>query len=270
MYKLKLGTSISLFDADFTDQVKEAIALGFESMDLDLCTFWPEREKEIEAMKELEAGLEVVRTCGLFFNGVHISFGNHWNFAHLDSAKRQEALDNLRAILPIIDAYHPKCYVIHGSFEPISDLDRPAALAALHDSLLQMTAWTKTPIAVESLPRTCLFNTAEEGIAILDAIPAGVFACVDVNHFLKEPSEDAVTALGTRIITTHISDHDYENERHWLPRDARGKIDWMALLAAFEKIGYNGIFNYEATGTLAEIKENYDRLFADYNKEVHT
>ncbi len=269
MYKLKLGTSISLFDADFQARVMEAKALGFASMDLDLCTFWPHREKEIEAMKGLEAGLEFVKNSGLFFNGVHISFGNHWNFAHLDGAARQEALDNIREILPLIDAYHPKCYVIHGSFEPISDQDRPAALAALHDSLLAITAWTKTPIAVESLPRTCLFNTAKEGIAIIDAIPAGVFACVDVNHFLQETSEDAVEALGERIITTHISDHDYENERHWLPRDARGKIDWMALLAAFEKIGYDGIFNYEASASLPEIKENYDRLFADYNKEAH-
>jgi len=130
---------------------------------------------------------------------------------------------------------------------------------------MQMTGWTKTPIAVESLPRTCLFNTAAEGIAIIDAIPAGVGACVDVNHFLQEKSEDAVRALGCRILTTHISDHDYVDERHWLPGENGGKIDWMALLAAFEAVGYQGVFNYEATGTLPEIKENYDRLFAAYN-----
>ncbi len=265
MYKPKLGVSISLFSSDFQKKVEEAKALGFESMDLDLCAFWPQREKEIEAMKGLVAGLDIVRDCGLYFNGVHISFGNHWNFAHDNAELRAEALANFREIVPLIDAYRPHCYVIHGSFEPIPDEIRPMQLSALHDSLLQMTGWTTTPIAVESLPRTCLFNTAEEGIAIIDAIPAGVFACVDVNHFLQEKSEDAVRALGSRIITTHISDHDYENERHWLPRDARGKIDWMALLAAFEAIGYNGIFNYEATATLPEIKENYEKLFADYN-----
>ncbi|MBQ7983888.1 MAG: sugar phosphate isomerase/epimerase, partial [Clostridia bacterium] len=130
---------------------------------------------------------------------------------------------------------------------------------------VQMTKWTNTPIAVESLPRSCLFNTAAEGISIIDAIPSGVYACVDVNHFLKETSEDAVRALGQRIITTHISDHDYIDERHWLPGE--GSIDWMALLAAFEAVGYDGVFNYESAGTLAEIKENYDRLFARYNGE---
>ena len=216
-------------------------------------------------MKGLVDGLEMTKNSGLFFNGVHISFGHHWNFGHHDENVRAEALENIREILPIIDAYHPNCYIIHGSFEPISDEERPAQLAALHDSLMKITSWTKTPVAVESLPRTCLFNTAAEGIAILDAIPAGVGACVDVNHFLKETSEDAVRAIGHRILTTHISDHDYEDEQHWLPGDARGKIDWMALLAAFESVGYQGCFNYESAGSLEEIKENYERLFDAYN-----
>ncbi len=267
MYKLKLGVSLSLFRDGFAEKVKEAKALGFDAMDLDLCAFWPQRDKEIEAMKGLRDGLEIVRNSGLFFNGVHISFGNHWNFAHHDEALRREALENLREILPIIDTYGPKCYVIHGSFEPISDELRPLQLAGLHDSLMQMTSWTNTPIAVESLPRTCLFNTAKEGIAIIDAIPRGVYACVDVNHFLQERSEDAVRALGGRIITSHISDHDYIDERHWLPRTEGGKIDWMALLAAFEDAGYDGIFNYEVNNALPEIKENYDKLFADYNNK---
>ena len=88
--------------------------------------------------------------------------------------------------------------------------------------------------------------------------------CVDVNHFLQEKSEDGVLALGSRIITTHISDHDYIDERHRLP--GQGSIDWMALIAAFEKIGYTGVFNYETLNTVAEVKENYDWLFSEYNK----
>ena len=73
----------------------------------------------------------------------------------------------------------------------------------------------------------------------------------------------AVLALGSRIITTHISDHDYVDERHWLPGE--GKIDWMRMLAAFETIGYEGVFNYELGNDAAEVKENYEKLFADYN-----
>jgi sugar phosphate isomerase/epimerase len=45
-----------------------------------------------------------------------------------------------------------------------------------------------------------------------------------------------------------------------------GKIDWNALLGAFEKIGYKGAFNYELTAPLADIKENYEKLFTAYDK----
>ena len=88
---------------------------------------------------------------------------------------------------------------------------------------------------------------------------------MDVNHFLQENAEDGVLALGGRIVTTHISDHDYENERHWMPR--AGKINWNALIGALETVGYTGVFNYESEGTLAEIKENFESLFAEYNAQ---
>lgn len=76
---------------------------------------------------------------------------------------------------------------------------------------------------------------------------------------------DGVRALGDRILTTHISDHDYLDEKHWMP--GKGKIDWMRLLEAFEAIGYQGSFNYEvdAEGIPAvEIRENFDTLFSRY------
>ena len=44
-----------------------------------------------------------------------------------------------------------------------------------------------------------------------------------------------------------------------------GTIDWNALLAAFESIGYQGVFNYEVSNTPAEIKANYEQLFAAYH-----
>jgi hypothetical protein len=106
-------------------------------------------------------------------------------------------------------------------------------------------------------------NTAKEAVELVDSLPVQVRVCVDVNHFLQETAEDGVKALGERIITTHISDHDYLDEKHWLPM--QGKIDWKKLLKAFDEIGYLGVFNYEVSQdfTPVEIKENYDTLFSD-------
>ena len=50
-----------------------------------------------------------------------------------------------------------------------------------------------------------------------------------------------------------------------MPRE--GKINWNALIGALEGIGYTGVFNYESEGTPAEIKENYESLFAEYNAQ---
>lgn len=264
MYKLRLGQSMNFLGGKFYETIEQAKALGFDSMDLDLCGKCAHRDEEIEGYKDLEKGLKAIKESGLYFNGVHISFGKHWNFGSHVEEQRAEAVANFSEIAPLIDRYSPFCYVIHGSSEPISDEVRPAQIAALKKSLTELTAITSTPIAVESLPRTCLFNTAKEGMEIIDGIE-NVYACVDVNHFLQEDSADAVKTLGSRIITTHISDHDYINERHWLPGE--GKIDWQRLIGALESIGYTGVFNYEANGSLIQVKENYLQLFERYNNK---
>ena len=264
MYKLRLGKSISFLKENFYDVINSAKEDGLESVDFDLCGKWTWRNQESEDYKDLEKGLEAVKASELYFNGVHVPFGRQWDFSETNEEKRLEAVANFSEIAPIIDRYSPGCYIVHGSYEPIAPEDREAKIAALKRSLSEMMKITKTTIAVEVLPRTCLLNTAAEANEIVDSMNSDqIRICVDVNHFLQESSEDGVLALGNRIVTTHISDHDYENERHWLPGE--GKIDWMALIAAFEKIGYNGVFNYETGTTVAEVKANYDKLFAEYN-----
>ena len=263
MYKLRLGCSVSIFREDAEARLLEMKENGFDSFDVDLCANWHERDVEIEAMKHFKERIEMARKAGIPINAVHISFGHHWDFASYIPSKRQEALDNLKEILPLLDELGALCYIIHGSFEPIADEHRKEELNALHDSLIQITSWTKTPIAVESLPRTCLFNTAKEGISIIDSVE-NVYACLDVNHFLFEKTEDAIMAVGSRIITTHISDHDYVNERHWLP--GNGSIDWNKVIGAFEAVGYSGVFNYEVGESPSVLKENYEMLFRNYNE----
>lgn len=266
MYRLKLGLSVAISEESAEQKLRTMKELGFDSADIGLCGYRKEPEKERELILNSWKSLELVRSLGLFLNAVHVPFGHNWDFSSSDEEKRQLAVKNFKDMLAVTDPYGPHCYVIHGSFEPIPVELREAQIAALQRSLSEIVMLTQTPIAVESLPRTCLFNTAKEGIDIVDAVK-GVRVCADVNHFLQEDSVDAVLALGSRIITTHISDHDYVNEQHWLPGE--GKIDWMRMLAAFEKIGYDGVFNYELGNDPAEIKANYEKLFADYHATAH-
>ena len=67
--------------------------------------------------------------------------------------------------------------------------------------------------------------------------------CFDTNHLLSEKGEDFLRAVKDRLVTVHVSDFDYVNERHWLPGE--GKIDWVSMIDAFDEVGYEGTFLYE-------------------------
>lgn len=268
-YKLRLGTKIWAFSANkisktIAYEIKKICAMGFESVDLDLTVIW---NKDIfeENLPQLKECLEVIKESGLFFNGVHMPYGGFIDPAHLDAEFRKTSLKISKDIFEIIDEYKPKCYIFHGSNEPIPESTRALALSHLEESLRELKTYTNTMICVEVLPRSCLINTAKEAIEIIDKV-GGVYICADLNHFLQEKAEDGILALGNRIGTLHVSDHDYIDERHWLPKE--GKIDWMKVLKALEETGYQGSFTYELTENYAyeQMKENYDMLFSEYQK----
>ena len=267
MYKLRLGKSVGFCSDNYYETLDEMVKNGFDSGDFDIASKWHLPEEEAEHYKTLEKGLDAFQKSGLYLNGVHISFGKNWDISAVDDSRRQAIVEKILALFARINPYNPHGYILHGSFEPIPPENRAAQIQSLKKSLTELCNGTKSLVCVEILPRTCLFNTSKEAIEVVDSLPqlTNLKVCVDVNHYLQERAEEGVLALGSRIATTHISDHDYEDERHWLPM--KGKIDWNALLAAFEKIGYQGVFNYEVGATCAEVKQNYETLFAAYNAQ---
>ena len=86
---------------------------------------------------------------------------------------------------------------------------------------------------------------------------------------LSEPIKDFVENIGDKFITTHFSDYDFKNERHWLPGE--GDIDWVELMETLEKVGYCGPILYEL-GLMPPATETLSRrklTFSDF-KENHT
>ena len=264
-FHLRLSKSIPFCSEEFYGLLAEVTELGFDAIDFDIVYAWRNPELEEKYYQHLEEGMQAVIEAGLPVNCIHIPFGTPWNPCLLDEAARCAVVEKIRAIIKRTAPLKPFGYVIHGSYEPNGDEEREAKIEQLKKSMREMADATESYLCVEILPRTCLLNTAKEARRIIEEIGIdNVRICVDVNHFLQETAEDGVRILGDLIKTTHISDHDYEDERHWMP--GKGKIDWNALLGAFEKIGYDGAFNYELSAPLAEIKENYEALFAAYNQ----
>lgn len=262
MYTLKVGRSVS-FNDGFESNIFAAEKAGLDTLDFDLCANWREREKEIEQYKKIEEGLKRIEKSPLCLNGVHISFGATWEYSDLDEEIRTNAVRLTKEIFERVDGATPYCYILHGSWEPIKDEVRAQRLEQMKKSLRELRQYTHTRLCLEDLPRTCLGNTSAEILGVLKEVK-GIDVCLDSNHFLKERPETAVLALGKSIKTTHISDYDFVDERHWLP--GQGKINWNAFIGALEKVGYDGVFNYEVNETAEAIKENYVKLFENYNQ----
>ena len=263
-YRLRLSKSIPFCSENFYDLLAEAKALDFPAIDFDIASAWSKPELEAEYFLHLEEGMKAVIESGIPVNCIHIPFGDRWNPCLLEEEARLAVVEKFRAILKRTAPLKPFGYIVHGSFEPNGDEEREAKISQLVKSMREMADATESYLCVEVLPRTCLLNTAKEAKRIIEEINLpNVRICVDVNHFLQEKSEDGVLLLGDLIKTTHISDHDYIDERHWMPGE--GKIDWNKLIGAFEKIGYDGAFNYELTAPLADIKANYEKLFSAYD-----
>lgn len=153
--------------------------------------------------------------------------------------------------------------VIHPSGEPYREEERSERMKWAIDmigALTEVASSAGMVLALENLPRTCLCRTHDEMQAFLAAIPE-LRVCFDTNHNLSEPNADYIRAIGSHIVTLHVSDYDFVDERHWFPTD--GKIDWKELLAVLEEVDYHGRFTYETMPkgkTYQDLADNHKAL----------
>jgi sugar phosphate isomerase/epimerase len=168
-----------------------------------------------------------------------------------------------------------RIFVVHPSGEPIAEEDRPMRMSTAKKSLFALAEYAKKKggvIAVEDLPRTCLGRDSSDILELISAHP-DLRVCFDTNHLLKEDIGDFIRAVGDKIVTTHVSDYDFINERHWLPGE--GQIDWAMLKNTLKSVGYAGCWLYELglggsdwtidrprALTHRDIRRNYEEIMA--------
>ncbi|MBQ8612211.1 MAG: sugar phosphate isomerase/epimerase [Oscillospiraceae bacterium] len=162
-----------------------------------------------------------------------------------DAAFAEETAARYAQLIRRASAVGIKTFVVHPSSEPIAEEDRTAHLCCAKKhlaALAELAAECGAQLAVEDLPRTCLGRDSADMEQLLAAHPA-LRVCFDTNHLLAEDPIAFIRAMGSRIVTTHISDYDFYDERHWLPGE--GKLDWTAILQALQSVGYSGPWLYE-------------------------
>lgn len=281
MYNLKLSKSVSyisgiagrtpVINANFEKELLECKSLGYDCVDFDyaaMSVFYVFADN----LEILRQGLQKIKDAGLTLHCVHVPYGSEINPSDLCELRRKGVVEYLKQAFAVMDEFNPRGYVLHPSHEPVVPENREAHKKQLIKSLKELVGTTKNMVCLENMTRTLLCNTVEETMEIVQQVE-GLKICVDVNHFLHDMPEDAILRFGDRVGTIHISDHDFINEMHRMP--GLGKIDFMKVINALEKIGYDGAFNYEVTMSVGgyilctpkEIKENYIQLFKKYNSK---
>lgn len=207
---------------------------------------------------------------GITLHSFHLPFGP---FEELDISRpelQKQSVAYLAGLIAKAAAIGIRIFVVHPSGEPIEEDARPARLRCAKESLRQLADFAAgygAVIAVENLPRTCLGRDSGDILELVSAHPA-LKVCFDTNHLLEEEPTDFIRNTGRLLISTHVSDYDFRNERHWLPGE--GKLDWQALYAALKASAYSGPWLYElgftAPASIRRPRELTCRDFAENAK----
>lgn len=202
------------------------------------------RGREAQLVAEKQPLVDAIEAEGLRVWSVHLPFGEGWDVAHFCEEERDAVVQSLKRVIECTAPWRPRVYVLHGCLEPVAPEQRPVRIARSIQSLRELDTFCQrfgARIALEDLPRSCLANTSLETRAMM--LAADVPICFDVNHLLGDSHAAFLSLLATHCVTTHLSDYDGIDERHWLPGE--GIVPWKEVFTGLLSAGYRGPFLFE-------------------------
>ncbi len=190
------------------------------------------------------------------------------------SSLHRELRDNaMKLYVEMIDKYADigvNKFVIHPSGEPIAKEDREERMKRsmeMLDSVAEYASHHGAVICVEDLPRTCLGNTSDEMIKLISANDK-LRVCFDTNHLLSEDNVQFAEKLADKIVTVHVSDYDFVDEKHWMPGE--GLVDWVQFFSSLKTHNYSGVWMYEIGLKAPEtLLRSRDLTFDDFIKNAN-
>ncbi|NLK08229.1 MAG: sugar phosphate isomerase/epimerase [Firmicutes bacterium] len=255
MHNWRLGISVSNPSKDI---LKECSDVGFSCIEVIV--------KDFDYERAVQTAADAKAVC-IDIWSLHLPFGTEWDISAIDEQERLAVVQKLFDVIELTSPLKAKVAVIHGSYEPIEPKDRDVKIQACIKSLKALVEKCREhglQLAIECLPRTCLGNSSMEILAIVEAVK-GLSVCFDTNHLTIEEPVDFVKKVGKYIITTHVSDYDKIDERHWLP--GKGVNDWQGLLTGLKNTNYSGPILFEVASRQADqvitpiiVMENWQRL----------
>jgi len=174
----------------------------------------------------------------------HLPFRNGGYMVHKTAEERRQTQNYQKLLIQRGAEVGVDKFVIHPGF-PVEGWSREESKKYAMEALDELAefAWERgARIAVENMIVKCLGNCCDELLELV-SVNDKLRICFDVNHLLLDDHMSFMDRVKDKLITVHISDYDFVQERHWFPGE--GKIDWPAVSAKFDEIGYEGVWMYE-------------------------
>lgn len=238
------------------DTLKMYKASGIDGIEISLP--WNEYDQ-----LDLPQAVANAKAANLEICSMHLPFSREISIATLNAEHRAAAIAMQRRLIAYGAENGIHRFVLHPSSEPIAAEDRAEAMRLAKEALAGLAEWAAqhgSVICVEDLPRTCLGRTADEMLDLLSA-DERLRVCFDVNHLLTSNGSthaECIQKLGDKIVTLHLSDYDFIDERHFLP--GNGLINWNEVITLLEEADYCGPFMYEVSHTNAPGPLDYPEL----------
>ena len=249
-----LGLSISqpvenVFSSGLFDCIEYCIGANFNLA--DAYEVWEEKTKRIK---------ELCKKYNVKMNSYHLPFNGERHRgvymhapASLDARIREKTLERTKRLIEGVADAHPKFVILHGSLR-IPPEERRERLDYFIEYVRELCDFCKPygiTVAVETLLECCIGgggdvpeNRIAEHRYIMENVGRdNVGICLDNNHFIKSDPIEFVKELGQYVVTTHFSDYDGVEERHYMP--GKGITDWRELTRLIEERGYKGPWLFE-------------------------
>ena len=254
--KRTLGLSISqpvenVFASGLFDCIEYSIGADFNQENaFDL---WEEKTQKIKAL--CQKYNVKLRSYHLPFNGERLQGYYMHAPSALDPKLRENTLVYSKRLIQGLADTGLEYVVIHGSLRTPME-ERQQRVDNFVDYLRKLCDFCKPydiTVAVETLLESCIGGGGEvpenriiEMRYIMEHVERdNLGICLDNNHFIKSDSLNFVKELGQYVVTTHFSDYDGEQERHYMP--GKGIVDWKALTSLLTEKGYTGPWVFEVS-----------------------
>ncbi len=201
---------------------------GFDVVSL----WWGEEEKaNTGSLHDLPA---IVRERGLTIDNIHAPFEGSNDFWSEAESDRQNILDKHLAWIDDCARHEIPKMVMHLTQGPNPPAPNEPGFAIIK-RLVKAAEDKNVILAVENL--RCI----ERLDFVLSRIDSPHLAfCYDSSHdFLwSQQPGDILSKWADRLVTTHFSDNDGQEDRHWLPNT--GTVDWQKIGRSFPVETYTG------------------------------